>query len=196
MDFTRTWLIDLTLRVTKRPPNAPTEWQIFDLIPNTLPLNYVSWAVTTANGWHSQQSTVAKDMHLVTGGAPAWCQSYPCTFGQFVFLNGRSPTTTLLGHEYIHILEGEGLGIDFVRQYLSSEIGNQIFNAGLNALANVANWPPSLRASWNNLQLPSAANVMEAPAWLWEAFGGSSWYVPSDLPWRLWSPAPFVGITM
>ncbi len=61
-------------------------------------------------------------VRVVGGASPGFCFGNPCTVGQYIFLNGQQRTTETLAHEYIHVLEWEGRGEDFGRDYLWSRL--------------------------------------------------------------------------
>ena len=81
------------------------------------------------------------------------------TVGQFIFINGSTCMNRLecRAHEYVHVVQWEGLGLDYLKLYLAEF-----------ALTGGG----------------EANNVAEAPAYLWD---GWAKYFPADPPpWKIW----------
>jgi hypothetical protein len=106
---------------------------------------------------------------------------------QYIFLDQPSAATIpIYAHEYVHVLQYEGRGIQFVQTYLGSEVANQIINHVYDVLANFPAIPTSLYAALRNIDLPSSANANEAVPYLWQAYIGTE-PPPSERPWNIWT---------
>jgi hypothetical protein len=97
---------------------------------------------------------------ISAGPTPLFCLGRPCTFGQYIFLPDWSYIMQpgLIAHEYIHVLQYEGRGGQWLKDYL---------------------------AAGSTCKCTDAGNAEESVGYLWQywmKFLGA-YEVP---PWRIW----------
>jgi hypothetical protein len=137
--------------------------------------NYL--ARTTGGLWcWDDRALFAPANVVLVWNKPGWCISpfhvlskgaVTFTLGKYIFLrDGVTPNTmseSLLAHEYIHVLQWQGMGWNFATSYAS-------------------NWTPGLA--------DEASNVWEAPAYLWEMRMHYYRRYGDALPWSIFRPLP------
>ena len=115
--FSRNALFSKIDQKTGYRPRSPSAWDGFWFQYKLR--DYNSFAAILAGG---NLTEYLNDVWVNANASPWFCDGHPCTVGQVIFLNGASRTTELMAHEYIHVLEWEGRGADFGRDYLYSRL--------------------------------------------------------------------------
>jgi RHS repeat-associated protein len=156
-NFTRSDLIDLTRRLTGFRPFEPGPNDLAQHIREANDRAQEFIKSVPRPGWRPKIWYVDQGVPEILGQKAA--SGNYVTVGQYIFINGAAPSPArhFKAHEYVHILEWEGRGND----YLNSYLWNFTMGAG-----------------------GGASNPDEAPSYLWEAW---SLYLPADLqPWEIW----------
>lgn len=92
---------------------------------------------------------------------PTYCLGKYCTVGRYIFGGGGvTPSEWVKAHEYIHVLQYEGLGLDL----FNDRYGDAFRRAGMSA---------------------GPGNRMESPGYLWEGWTYILGNVEKE-PWQVW----------
>jgi hypothetical protein len=166
--FTRSQLYAKTDQTSNKRPRNPTTDQWDTIRRRTRSIDneaYKYWL--NGRSAPSYVDTVpdpdltVRNMWVVKGNGPSWCNSNTCTYGHYVWLGSNTKSRHLLSHEYIHVLQWEGRGVNFGIDY----------------------------GAWAAIRGSGSNNPEEAPGYLWAYWMKylGRW---EKAPWQVWRPPP------
>jgi RHS repeat-associated protein len=184
MDFTRAWLYRQT---QESVGSFRTYNNIWDFSKYQMAyLDTLADAIARYYGKRAATLSYVNEVRVVRGLSAPWCNNNPCTLGQVIFLDGwNTSAEPIVAHEYVHVLQYEGQGVGFLKEYLGDEAYRTIWNAIPDVLNSFPSVPESLLSKLREFSLPQSSNGEEAVPYIWQAFTATSPRY-QERPWNIW----------